>query len=96
MGNITPTMILKTLKIAVGFCIPNLVFEAKGVSSHSLKFIGVMALLYSLVDSDIINLIGCWHSNKMLTYLHLQAEPLIRNSLRIMLTHDNYSFMPYH
>jgi hypothetical protein len=34
-----------------------------------------MALLCAHVDTDIIRLVGRWHSNEMLRYLHIQAEP---------------------
>jgi hypothetical protein len=34
-----------------------------------------MALLNGGVDTDIIRLIGRWRSDKMLRYLHVQAEP---------------------
>ena len=56
--NITPTMISKTLQIAVMFYSPNLGFEAKDVSARSLCTAGAIALLCSVVDRNIINLIG--------------------------------------
>jgi hypothetical protein len=34
---------------------------------------GAMALLCAHVDMDIIRLLGCWQSNEMLCYLHVQA-----------------------
>ena len=52
-----------------------------------------MALLCSGIDSDIIKVIGRWCSNKILRYLHVQAEPLMRNFSRVMFTHGKYSFL---
>ena len=92
---ITPNMISKTLKTTVGFCRPNLGFEAKDVYSCYLHAAGDMALLYSGVDSNITNLIGRWRSNNILKYLHVQAEPLMINFLWLMLTHGNYSFLKH-
>ena len=93
--NITPTVILKTLKTAVGFCRPNLGFKANDISPHSLNVDGAMALICSGVDSDIIKIIGHWHSDKILRYLHVQADPLMRNLSQLMLMHGNYSFLPH-
>ena len=56
--NITPTMISKFLKTAVGFCGTNVGFEAKDVSALSLCAAGSMALIFSVVDTDIIKLTG--------------------------------------
>ena len=88
-------MISKTLKTDVGFCGTKLGFEAKNVSSHSLRTAGVMALLCSVVDSDIIKLIGSWYSNEILRYLRVQSDTLMRNLLQLMLTHVKYSFLPH-
>ena len=54
-----------------------------------------MALLYLGVDSGIINLIGYWRRNEMLRYLGMQAESLMRNFSRHMLTYGNYYFLPH-
>ena len=54
-----------------------------------------MALLFLGVYSNIINLIGRCHSNKMLRYLYVQEEPLVRNLSWIIITHGNYSFLPH-
>ena len=87
-------MISKTLKTVVMFCRPNLVFEAKDVSTSSLRSKGAIALLCASVDSNTINLIGRWYSNEMLQYLHVQVDPLMGNFSKLVLTHGNYSFLP--
>ena len=71
--NITCIMISKTLKNAVGFCRPNLGFKAKNMSAQYLSAASAMSLLYSGVDSDIINLILRWPSDKMIMHPHAQA-----------------------
>ena len=88
-------MISKTLKTPVGFCGPNLRFEVKNVYARSLRAAGAVDILYSGVDSKIINLIGRWRSNKMLRYLHVQVEPLMRKFSQIMLMHGHYPFLPH-
>ena len=54
-----------------------------------------MALLYSGVDHDIISLIGRWRSEKMMRYLHVQAEPIMRNFSKLMISHCNYNLLPH-
>ena len=50
-----------------------------------------MALLCSGVDKDIINLIGRWRSDEMMRYLHVQAEPIMRNFSKLMISNGNYN-----
>jgi hypothetical protein len=54
-------------------------FSANDVATHSLQASGAMALLCAQVDSDIICLIGHWHSDKMLCYLTVQAAPVLHD-----------------
>jgi len=53
-----------------------------------------MALLYAQDDSNIIRLLGRWRSDEMLWYLHLQAEPVMRNFSRRMLAHGAFVLLP--
>ena len=88
-------MILKTLKTVVGFCGPNLGFEAKNVSTRYLRAAGAMALLCLVIDRNITKMTGRWRIDEMLRYLHGQAEPLMRKFSQLMLTHGNYSFLTH-
>ena len=54
-----------------------------------------MALLCSGVDKDIISLIGCWRSDEMMRYLHVEAELIIRNFSKLMISHGNYNLLPH-
>jgi hypothetical protein len=53
-----------------------------------------MALLLAHVDTDIIRLIGRWRSDEMLRYLHLQAQPIMRNFASLMLHGGDYTLLP--
>jgi len=53
-----------------------------------------MALLCANVDSDMIRLLGRWQSDVMLRYLHLQAEPVMRQFAQRMLQGGNYVLQP--
>ena len=53
-----------------------------------------MALLCHSVDTNIIQLMGRWRSDEMLTYLHLQAQPIMRQFSQFMLQGGDYTLLP--
>jgi hypothetical protein len=53
-----------------------------------------MALLCAQVDSDVIRLLGRWRSDEMLRYLHVQAEPVMRDFSRRMLLGGSFTLLP--
>jgi hypothetical protein len=63
---------VSSLGLALGF-LPT------DVLAQCLRATGTTALLLAQVDPNIIRLIGRWHSNKMLQYLHVQAYPLMKD-----------------
>ena len=94
--NATPTKITAHLKATVKlFAGTHLGFTHHDVSARSLRAAGAIALLYYGVGNYIISLIGRWRSNEMLRYLHVQAEPIMRNVSKIMISHGNYNLLPH-
>lgn len=91
--SVTPTLITKTLRDAVKYLGMDLGFLPSEVSARSLRAAGAMALLVAKVDPDIIRLLGRWRSDEMLRYLHLSAEPLMKDFARRML-HADYNMTP--
>ncbi len=75
---------------------PDLGFLPSDVSAHCLRAAGATALLLAQVDPDVIRLIGCWHSDEMLRYLHVQAYPLMKDYARKMLLAGQYNLIPNH
>jgi len=53
-----------------------------------------MALLCAKIDPDIICLLGWWHSDEMLCYLHVQSFPLLAPLAPQMLHHGAFTLMP--
>jgi hypothetical protein len=53
-----------------------------------------MALLCTHVDSNTIRLLGCWHSDEMLRYLTMQAQPIMRDFTSRMLQGGKYTLLP--
>jgi hypothetical protein len=67
---------------------------AADLSARSLRAGGAMALLCGNVDFDIIKMLGRWHSDVMIRYLHIQAQPIIQQLAVKMFNKGTYSFLP--
>mmetsp|Transcript_12729 Transcript_12729/g.20974 ORF Transcript_12729/g.20974 Transcript_12729/m.20974 type:complete len:262 (-) Transcript_12729:486-1271(-) len=93
--SVTPAVITNLLRQAVRFLGTGLGFtpDPDEVSARSLRAGGAMALLVSKVDTDVIRLLGRWRSDEMFRYLHLTAEPIMRNFAKRMLNAD-YTMAP--
>ena len=53
-----------------------------------------MALLCGNVDYNVIKLLGRWHSDQMMRYLHAQAQPIVHRLAAKMYNHGQYTFLP--
>jgi hypothetical protein len=53
-----------------------------------------MALLHGRVDLSNIRMMGRWHSDDMMCYLYVQAQPILGNYSARMFNEGNYSFLP--
>ena len=53
-----------------------------------------MALLCGDIDFDIIKMLGRWHSDSMIRYLHVQAQPIVQRLAAKMFNNGEYSFLP--
>jgi hypothetical protein len=73
---------------------PTLGITTKDISARSLRASGAMALLCAHVDHDTIRLIGRWRSDKMLRYLHIQAQPIMADFARRMVVGGRYHMVP--
>jgi hypothetical protein len=92
---ITPSQITTALRSTVATFDPNtLGFNPKDVSARSLRAAGAMALLCAHVDTDIIRLVGRWRSDEMLRYLHVQAEPIMRDFSKRMVAEGDFNLLP--
>jgi hypothetical protein len=63
-------------------------------SAKSLRAGGAMALRCGKIDHDTIHMLGLWHSDAMMRYLHLQAKSLMREFAPTMFNHGSFSFLP--
>ena len=89
-------MILRTLKSVVAYCIPDLGFTSKYMSARSLCSDVTMYLLCAVIISNIVKFIRHLQSNKIICYLHVQAEPIMKKCSSLMVTHGTYTLIPTH
>jgi hypothetical protein len=91
---ILPSHITETLRAAVQLLGPRLGFLPSDVSARCLRAAGATALLCADVASCHIELLGRWHSDQMLRYLHLQAKSLMKDFSRKMLQGGAFTLLP--
>jgi hypothetical protein len=60
------------------------------ISAKSLRAGGAMALRCGKIDHDTIRMLGRWHSDTMMRYLHLQEKPLMREFAPTMFNHGRH------
>jgi hypothetical protein len=66
---------------------------ADEVSARSLRAGGAMALMYGKVDTDHIRMLGRWHSDAMMRYLHMQARLVVGGYAAVMFNRGTYTFL---
>jgi hypothetical protein len=91
---IRPADITTALRCSTAIVGPSVGFLPHDISARSLRAAGAMALLCAHVDSDVIRLLGRWRSDEMLRYLHVQAEPVMRDFARRMLAGGSFTLLP--
>jgi hypothetical protein len=91
---IRPADITTALRCSTAIIGPLVGFLPSDISARSLRASGAMALLCAHVDTDVIRLLGRWRSDEMLRYLHVQAEPIMRDFSRRMLSGGTFTLLP--
>ena len=92
-SNFIPTDISNTLNTSIKSLGTSVGFKDSNVSARFLRAAGTMALLCAGVNNNIIKLIICWLSDKMMRYLHVQAEPIMKNFLAVLVWHKVYNLL---
>jgi hypothetical protein len=64
------------------------------ISTLSLRSGGAMALRKGKIDHNTIRMLGRWHSDAMMRYLHLQSKPIMREFVATMNNRGAYTFLP--
>jgi hypothetical protein len=93
-SGVTPANVTSALRVAVAMQGPSVGFLPHDISASALRAGGAMALLCAKKDTDLIQLLGRWRSDVMLRYLHLQAQPVMRNFARLMFQGGQFNLIP--
>jgi hypothetical protein len=88
--HVTAANVTDSIRKSVAVLGPSVGLLPAEVNARSLRAGGAMALLCSEVDTNVIRLLGRWHSDSMMRYLHLQAQPIMQNFARRMLQGGDY------
>jgi hypothetical protein len=67
------------LRNAVRINVHHTGIKASEVSARSLRAGGAMSLLHGRANLNNIPMMGRWHSDAMMRYLHVQAQPILGN-----------------
>jgi hypothetical protein len=68
--------------------------HASEISVRSLRAGGAMAMLFGKININSIPMMGQWHNDTMVRYLHVQAQPIIGNYVANMFNEGTYTFQP--
>jgi hypothetical protein len=71
--------ITETIRQAMAINFHRTGIAAEEVSARSLRAGGAMALLCGKVDMNLIQILAGWHSDAMIRYLHMQAQPIVQH-----------------
>lgn len=91
---ITALEVLACLKAAATSLLHVTGIPAAEISARSLRAGGAMALLCAEVDCNVIQMLGRWHSDLMIRYLHVQAQPIVNHLSACMFNNGRYTFLP--
>jgi hypothetical protein len=68
--------------------------KATEISAPSLRAGGAMVMVFGWIELDTIWMMGKWHSDAMMSYLHIQAQPIINNYAARMYNRGTCVFLP--
>jgi hypothetical protein len=93
--NIRAKDITDTLQHTINMNLHHTGIHANEISARSLRAGGAMAMICSKIDLNNIRMMGRWHSDAMMRYLHVQAQPIIERYAAKMFNNGTYTFQPY-
>jgi hypothetical protein len=85
--------VTEVLRYAIRINIHQTGIESLELSARSLRAGGAMALLHGKVDLSNIRMMGRWHSDAMMCYLHFEAQPMLGNYSALIFNEGTYSFL---
>jgi hypothetical protein len=86
--------VTEVLRCAMRLNIHHTGIEPLEISARFLRAGGAIALLHGNVDLSNIRMMGRWHSDAMMRYLHVQVHPILGKYAARMFNEGTYSFFP--
>jgi hypothetical protein len=90
---VKPKDVTGTLRHAMRINFHRTGIQATDISARSLRAGSVMAMFFGKIDMNNIILMGRWHSDVMMRYLHGQAQPIVGRFAEVMYN-GAYTFQP--
>jgi hypothetical protein len=91
---VKPKDVTDTLRHAMRINVHRTGIQETDISARSLRAGGAMAMLFGKIDMNNIRLMGRWHSDAMMRYLHGQAQPIVGRFAEVMYNNGAYTFQP--
>jgi hypothetical protein len=91
---IKPKDVTETLRHAMRLNFHRTGIKAADISARSLRADGAMSVFFGEIDINTIRFMGRWHSDAMMRYLHVQAQPIVGRFAEVMYTNGAYTFQP--
>jgi hypothetical protein len=89
---VKPKDVTDTLRHAMRVNVHRTGIQATEISARSLRAGGAMAMFFGKIDINNIRLMGRWHSDAVMRYLHGQAQPIVGRFAEVMYNNVAYTF----
>jgi hypothetical protein len=86
--------VMEVLRYAMRLNVHRTGIEPSEISARSLRAGWDMSLLHGKVDLSNIRMMGWWHRDAIMRYLHVQAQPILCKYAARMFNEGIYSFLP--
>jgi hypothetical protein len=92
---IKPKDMMDTLRHSMRINFHRTGIKAVEISARSLRAGSAITIFFGKVDMNTIPLMGCWHSDSMMRYIHGQAQPIAGGFTMAIYNIGAYTFQPY-
>ena len=90
---IKSTKVTKHIRQAATVLFDDTGIDPLELTAQSLRARSAMALLCAHCDTDQIKLLGRWHLDAMMRYLHQEAQPVLLQLARKIFNSGRYTFL---
>jgi hypothetical protein len=91
---VKPKDVTDTLRHAMRINVHHTGIQATDISARSVRAGGAMAMFFGKIDMNNTRLMGRWHSDAMMRYLHCQAQPIMGRFAEVVYNNGAYTFQP--